>query len=53
MSRNRKQKHSLTFQVQEKLKSKLAIGHSKQEDKKQELDSLFLYFIKIRIIEEK
>lgn len=36
MSRNRKQKHSLTFQVQEKLKSKLAIGHSKQEDKKQE-----------------
>ena len=34
MSRNRKQKHSLTYQVQESLKIKLAIGHSKQEDKK-------------------
>ena len=36
MARNRNIRKSLIMQSQDKLKSKLAIGHSKQEDKKQE-----------------
>jgi len=36
MARKRNIRKSLVLQTQDKLKAKLAIGHSKQEDKKQE-----------------